>query len=41
MQATLPTHPQRKPPFLEKSREQIAAFVIVVNAEGKIKEDYS
>lgn len=37
MQIPTPTQ-KRKPTFIEKTREQIPAFIIFVNAAGKIED---
>lgn len=40
MQTPIPTQThKRKQTLIEKSREQISAFVIFVNAGGEIKEE--
>jgi len=39
MQTTIPIQQERKPTFIEKSREHIPAFIIVCNAEGIIEEE--
>ncbi|MEN6293994.1 MAG: hypothetical protein ABFD07_18500 [Methanobacterium sp.] len=39
MQTTFPTQPPKKQSFIEKTRNQIPAFIIFVNAAGKIQDD--